>query len=146
MAMLLNGQSRALEVAKQSEWDLYIMNGMEPEYLLSKQIQRRIDRIAVLLEENTRLLQQDLLQPFSVVKVLPKEHATNGNEVPHKNLPIRNDPPHRASTEPMESSSYDSASQVIVHIARDWTRIGVLVRQCLYDWCRQQISAHVSFG
>jgi SAM-dependent methyltransferase len=143
VAILLNGQSRALEVAKQSEWDLCI-NGMEPDFLLSKRIQHRIDRMAVLLEENTRLLQRDLLLPFSVVKVLPNVYSTNGNEI--KNVPLRNDPPHRANLEPSESSSYDSASQVILHIARDWTRIGVLVRQSLYDWCRHQISSHMISG
>lgn len=141
VAVLMNGLSRALEVATESEWDLFV-EGVEPQYLLAKQLQLRIDRMAVLLDENTRLLQQELLQPFPVTKLLPKVYPEPDN-VSIKNMPLRKEPPHRVTKEPLESSSYDSVSQVIVHIARDWTRLGLVVRQRLYDWCKQEMASHL---
>jgi len=145
VAVLMNGLSRSLEVAQESEWDLF-GGDMEPDYLLSKQLQRRIDCMALLLEENTRLLQQELLLPFPVTKLLPKEYPPNEVRWTTQHSPLRQQPPHRAMKEPLESSAYDSASQVMAHITRDWTNLGRLVRQHIYDWCRDHVASRLAVG
>lgn len=40
--------------------------------------------------------------------------------------------------------SYDSASQVVAHIVRDWTTIGRPIRRSLYDWCCLRVDDFVS--
>lgn len=144
VAALMNGLSRSLEVARESEWDL-LVDGMELSYLLSKQLQQRINRLSPLLEENTRLLQQQLLLPFPVIMLLPKDHQSNTAVMTWttKNTPSRTEPPHRVMKQAMESSAYDSVSQVIAHMTRDWTVLGSIVRERMYDWCRQQIASHL---
>jgi SAM-dependent methyltransferase len=143
VAVLMNGLSRSLEVAKESEWDLF-PSFSDNEFLLSKQLQRRINRMAVLLENNTRLLQNDLLLPFPVTKLLPKEDSNNARQETFKHTPSEQEPPHRVTKEDVESSSYDCVAQVMAHITRDWTRLGRLVRQRTYDWCRQEISSRLA--
>lgn len=149
VAVLMNGLSRSLEVAQETEWDLFVET--EPEYLLSKRLQKRIDRMAVLLEENTRLLQTKLLLPFPVLKLLPKNLDNNENGLPEwifPNVLSKNNPPHRAAKETSleESSSYDCVAQVMAHITRDWTTLGLFVRQRTYDWCRHEIRSYLKKG
>ncbi len=45
---------------------------------------------------------------------------------------------HRAMLE-LEFHSYDSASQIVAHIVRDWTKTGRPIRRSLYDWCCIQV-------
>ena len=145
VAALMNGLSRSLEVAQESEWDLF--DDEEIEYLLSKQLQRRIDRMAVLLDENTRLLQEELLKPFPVIKLLPNEYyEENHVHWTIKRSPFGKQPPHRVTKETLEFPAYDCASQVMAHITRDWTRLGRLVRQRTYDWCRDQLASRLAIG
>eukprot|EP00541_Cyclophora_tenuis_P016872 CAMPEP_0116547136 /NCGR_PEP_ID=MMETSP0397-20121206/3612_1 /TAXON_ID=216820 /ORGANISM="Cyclophora tenuis, Strain ECT3854" /LENGTH=341 /DNA_ID=CAMNT_0004071639 /DNA_START=89 /DNA_END=1114 /DNA_ORIENTATION=+ len=44
-----------------------------------------------------------------------------------------------ANDGPEASSSYDTGSQVVAHIVRDWTTLGTTIRQSLYTWCRKQV-------
>jgi SAM-dependent methyltransferase len=134
---LMNGLSRSLEVARATEWDVFGDN--PPEYLLSEQLSRRIDRLATLFEHNARLLQEQVFQPFPVTKVLPVNQPQQECRWTAAR-PLPDQPPHRVTVVPEESSSYDSASQVMAHITRDWTYFGRLVRQSTYDWCRDQLS------
>jgi carnosine N-methyltransferase len=143
---IMNGLSRYLEVARTTEWDLFGEN--PPGYLLSEQLSRRIDRLATLFEQNTKLLQAELFQPFPVTKVLlpvnehePQEESWWTTTAVATTRPLPDQPLHRATIVlPEESSAYDSASQVMAHITRDWTYLGKSVRQRTYDWCRDQLS------
>ena len=136
---IMNGLSQSLEVARTSEWELF---GQVPQkYLLSHQLQRRIDRLALLFEQNTKLLQDEILKEFPLLKTLPDKdacfwkHQARSPRAP----PPLNQPPHRVNKLPVESSSYDSASQVMAHITRDWTKLGRSVRERTYDWCRDKL-------
>ena len=145
VTVLMNGLSRSLEVARESEWDMFV-DGMEPTYLLSKQLQQRINRLSTLLEENTRLLRQELLIPFPVTKLLPNELTSDTVSWAIQNTPSPTEPPHRAMKQTMESSAYDSVSQVMAHITRDWTVLGTFVRKRMYDWCRREIASRLALG
>lgn len=135
---IMNGLSRSLEIARTTEWDLFGED--PPDWLLSDLLQRRINRLATLFEQNTKLLQEELFKPFPVIKVLPATEPSHEEESWWTARPPPNQPPHRATTIPEESSSYDSATQVMAHITRDWTTLGQSARQRTYDWCRYQLT------
>ena len=120
------------------EWDLFGED--PPAYLLSDLLQRRIHRLATLFEQNTKLLQEELFKPFPVTKLLPATEPSHEEESWWTARPSPTQPPHRATTIHEESSAYDSATQVMAHITRDWTSLGQSVRQRTYDWCRDQLT------
>ena len=40
-------------------------------------------------------------------------------------------------------NAYNSVSQIVAHLVRDWTKLGTNLRQNLYGWCRQQLRQNV---
>jgi hypothetical protein len=75
-------------------------------------------------------------QHKSIFRLVPPGGYDNNN-----NNNINN----RAMLE-LDLHSYDSASQIVAHIVRDWTVIGGPIRLSLYDWCCNQVETYLPPG
>lgn len=127
---------------------------------LSIRIQQRIERLAECYESDERVLRR-LLRPFPVVTALPSREtiylARQSNETNSAKIPLPSSPnttnsklfrfnagtSSRPSFQPVNNSNnenaYDSGTQVVAHLVRDWTESGKVIRQNIYDWCRIQL-------
>lgn len=143
VSFCLRGLSRSLEVALSSEQDL----GLPP--LLSKRLQDRIDRLAPILDHDANVLRQ-WLKPFPVVQVLadkphdnsrPSSNKNNNNNKGHGRVDKETTSRmhHQTVSESTVASSYETSSQVVAHVVRDWTPLGARLRQSMYNWCRRQL-------
>eukprot|EP00536_Pseudo-nitzschia_multiseries_P015225 jgi/Psemu1/217214/e_gw1.841.10.1 len=138
--------------------------------LLSSKIQTRIDKTAACLEHDERVLARLLLssENFSPVVALPgrnyncnNNNNDNDNDEPHAG---NHEPPgrnrnrkhtwyskHKHTTPPAQrnesssssdTNSYDSATQILAHLVRDWTVEGRPIRRNLYGWCRRRMELY----
>mmetsp|Transcript_7994 Transcript_7994/g.11865 ORF Transcript_7994/g.11865 Transcript_7994/m.11865 type:complete len:533 (-) Transcript_7994:14-1612(-) len=130
---------------------------------LSSSLERRIERIATLLEADMLVL-ESLLDPFDLIHALPEppdssasaarqcEHSTytdasspnDGDVAQHAHndnaLPSTNDDSTATETDYINTpSSYDSVMHAISHIVRDWTILGKDVRKSTYTWCVDEL-------
>mmetsp|Transcript_18559 Transcript_18559/g.27544 ORF Transcript_18559/g.27544 Transcript_18559/m.27544 type:complete len:539 (-) Transcript_18559:23-1639(-) len=135
---------------------------------LSSSLERRIERIATLLEADMLVL-ESLLDPFDLIHALPEppddddssasasaarqcghssytdaSSSNDGDIAQHAHN--SNDPPSRKDdgtatvTDYINSpSSYDSVMHAISHIVRDWTILGKDVRKSTYTWCVDEL-------
>lgn len=127
---------------------------------MSTKIQERIQKISKCLEEDELVLQRLLLTTLTssdILAALPDDNSLkNSNSSIDKGsahtLESLNYPPtqppstifqistHSKKLKPLdEINVYDSAAQIVAHLVRDWTGVGVLIRRNLYDWCRMQL-------
>jgi len=97
----------------------------------SSKHEERITKTAESLEANYLALEK-ILQPFEVILGLPLHQNSEMNIHVDNHF-------HSDGGGGGESSSYDSATQVITHIVRDWSPLGRKVRMSLYDWCIDQL-------
>ncbi|CAB9506990.1 Carnosine N-methyltransferase [Seminavis robusta] len=172
-SVLLRGLSQSLEVALHSEREM----GIEPDiqvvgtgttntadktanFLLSKRLKHRLDRVAACLHHNEKEL-NSLMQEFPVRLALPTTHQPSSSN-DERNQPKRNlfpesqqstaDSSHlftlphtfpgTTAADPSKKNAYDCGGQVIAHIVRDWTLLGQPVRASIYDWCSEMVEKH----
>ena len=138
---LLEDYSRLLETVKTTK--------SQSERLLYRRWKADLQKIARHSQEQQEALADMLQHPFSYTLALPACAVPNrtfrrfqpsvfnidnekGNEdaLPH---PIRLPPT------VVPEVSYDSVSQVLIHLARDWSHQGRDIRRSLYDWCIERI-------
>jgi hypothetical protein len=146
----LQSLSRALETALAFEERLALSKGT-----LSQSLQERIERLAAIYEQDADTLQRQILQPFQPTKVLGDTHD-NSNAYPMQDdtpcLLLASSSsnitfPLKQPKDPsMGAAVYDSAVQVMAHLARDWSEEGHSVRFSVYTWCHDQLAAHNNSG
>lgn len=133
---------------------------------LSCQIESKISKVSELLEQNSFVL-EELLKPFPVS--LGLSHFTNASssvsqsasstppstpdfELAETQTLARYIPPHKTHSAINENDAlleehpYDEASQIIVHIARDWSSDGAQVRQQTHSWIIDELKYHHSYS
>eukprot|EP00804_Cyclotella_cryptica_P023941 CCRYP_010066-RA/>CCRYP_010066-RA protein AED:0.04 eAED:0.01 QI:0/-1/0/1/-1/1/1/0/598 len=164
---ILRQLSLSHEVALRTEQLFLSSYRVNPEHgLLSRHLERKISKVAELLEQNAFVL-DDVLKPFPVS--LGYSRFTNGvcklpmsietispNDadiepfsqiVETKPLLARYIPPYDAMSKgkrnnygfESEDQPYEDASQIIAHITRDWTINGSSIRELTYGWIVDQL-------
>jgi SAM-dependent methyltransferase len=131
---------------------------------LSTRIQQRIERTASCLEHDEKIM-TTLLNAFPYIMALPDETSVIDSQqqdpIENQNLSTtglfqlvgqqkqqqqqqqqRNTKNNSIFFDPLENHSYDSATQVMAHLVRDWTTEGLLIRRSIYDWCCHQVDKH----
>lgn len=153
----LKNLDRAYRVARASEYILFRDDDLSP---LSSSLERRIERMANLLEADTLVLEA-LLEPFDIITALPnpsesssaQQQCGGGHETlrgtstfsndniahTHNNLLPSINGDSATVTDNYSPSSYDSAMHAIAHIVRDWTILGREVRKSTYRWCVNEL-------
>jgi hypothetical protein len=129
--------------------------------LLSHNIERKISKVAELLERNSFVL-ESLLRPFPATigftkftcdrnattnsPAVPKERIDTLLESSGEPLPrlARYIPPYKLGNQGAnefhtEEQPYEEATQIIAHITRDWTLGGAPVRRITYHWIVDQL-------
>ena len=127
---------------------------------LSQRLEEKIATSARLLEQNAFALER-LLRPFPVASLPNATNSSSGSRFtfppsdegggrsPAPGPPTRSIaryiPPHRPGgsdaddAEEGDDESYDSASHVLAHLARDWTASGAPIRSETHDWIVAQL-------
>jgi len=161
----LQGLSAMLEWALEAEGKLWNSGESQKENkqkLFSSRIRRRIERTAACLEHDEKVLEQ-LLGDFSPVAALPdraipcdeeededsdgvdgygndpKETNHTRYRLPDRHPSLRNE---SSSSSSSETHSYESATQILAHLVRDWTAEGRPIRNAIYDWCCRQMESN----
>lgn len=137
------------------------LEASHPSYLaqhdarLSRRLEHRINQTSKCLQEQQDVLEKILLHPgFRPILALPDEAmrdavigtteagrdaSSTANSRGSKSF-IR--PPskwkQRYSSQG-EEHTYDSATQIVAHLVRDWTSLGAQIRHSLYSWCISQL-------
>ena len=149
----LASMTRMHEVARRSEWVIYGDKGDTPDNpLLAANLREKIGWIAECLEQDYATL-EELMKPFDVTVGLPSEGIHGDSSEPdvlHSNSNTCTDDserrytsiPGRRRADNDDSTSYDSAAQVITHIARDWSTSGSKIRLSLYGWCTDMLQKY----
>jgi N2227-like protein len=141
----IQGLSAALEKATELE-SKYTSTSLPENVRLSKGLLARIEQASKCLDEQELVLQRLLMDPgFSPILALPDTTIfSSAADLSRYNDPSRT---MNAQASPTlirippfaEKAAYDSSTQIIAHIVRDWTALGIQVRQSLYGWCVQQV-------
>ncbi|KAL7481345.1 hypothetical protein ACHAW6_007034 [Cyclotella cf. meneghiniana] len=137
--------------------------------LLSRQLEKKISKVAELLEKNSFVL-EDILKPFPVSLGYSRftnsgcERPTsieNASATPNQKfdsdleafsetastLLARYIPPYNMASQSKRSNNgfesedqpYEDASQIIAHMTRDWSISGSSIRELTYGWIMDQL-------
>jgi hypothetical protein len=129
--------------------------------LLSARLQQRLDRLADIYEADANTLQDVILQPYTFTKVLlppppPPVSASSVNKPttttattaipplvrPNKQPDSADNNNTTGSSSTCLTGAYGQATQILAHLARDWSAAGHTVRQTLYPWCRDRMQVY----
>eukprot|EP00537_Pseudo-nitzschia_pungens_P018532 CAMPEP_0172411850 /NCGR_PEP_ID=MMETSP1061-20121228/77600_1 /TAXON_ID=37318 /ORGANISM="Pseudo-nitzschia pungens, Strain cf. pungens" /LENGTH=533 /DNA_ID=CAMNT_0013148065 /DNA_START=197 /DNA_END=1795 /DNA_ORIENTATION=+ len=69
----------------------------------------------------------------------PKETNHTRYRLPDRHPSLRNE---SSSSSSSETHSYESATQILAHLVRDWTAEGRPIRNAIYDWCCRQMESN----
>mmetsp|Transcript_11117 Transcript_11117/g.14534 ORF Transcript_11117/g.14534 Transcript_11117/m.14534 type:complete len:445 (-) Transcript_11117:1075-2409(-) len=106
-------------IAREAE---LMLHGKISDTSLSSRIEKRIERLGTLLDEDYLHMETSLLAPVNLTLALPNpttdKVSTYGEILEH------------------EISSYDSILNVVAHVVRDWSSVG---ERRHYQWCLIQL-------
>ena len=124
---------------------------------LSQKIHQRIKQLSKFHDEDEKILLQ-LLSPYQTILSLPDKSLllpTNNyktkSKTSHDDRSTQNPSmlfqiPKASKVFEMEENAYDSATQVIAHIVRDWTFAGRNIRSSLYKWCCNELVKRIDIS
>ena len=168
IAIALSGLSKMLDQAlllEEERNDRYHHHQtLDHAVKLSTRIQQRIDRTATCLENDEQII-TTLLNDFRYIMALPdiekggidiQQQDTVHHEISstttttglfqlidsNSNNRRQRNTNNSSVLDQVENHSYDSATQVMAHLVRDWTVEGHLIRHSTYDWCCHQVDKY----
>ena len=115
--------------------------------LLSKRFQDKIRQVGKIADQQVEILREQVLRPFDYRMVLaePRHESSQSSRstVSASKDFVRYHRQDKTKVSTIQSqdqqSSYESITQVIAHLVRDWSSEGRSIREKIYPWCIQQL-------